>query len=272
MRWSLGWQSCRWPWSSASTRWSPWWWWVWRMLCADASRRFDEAHNEIRGLVNGRTNRFALLRTKRPQHVVGRVHVAGRPADPDAEPSERARAEAGHDVAQAVVPAVAATLPISNLAKSQVQIVVDDEQAVGGRSPAFDRLQGQQPAVVHEPGRKHEPRAAHRDRHQSRRGPQPETRDCLSHRARADVVPSELILPLGVAQPDNHSRRWIARCQAIGRHTEKLPAIGRQPWPFNSAQPAWSNRLGATPGRKTRPLSSGREGDGRVRCEGSLSV
>src|SRR5258708_27353799 len=102
------------------------------MLSTDASRFFGEANDDLSCLVDRRFDGFALLRTESRQHVVGRVHVAWRPANANTQATKRARAQARHDVAQAVVAAVAgtlATVPFADLAQRQVEILVDDEQA-----------------------------------------------------------------------------------------------------------------------------------------------
>jgi len=51
------------------------------------------------------------------------------------------------------VAAVAAALAFANFSKGQVQVVVDDEQACRGRSPAFHGFQDDLAAVVHVPPR-----------------------------------------------------------------------------------------------------------------------
>jgi hypothetical protein len=118
-------------------------------LSTDASRFFDEANNDIGCLVDCRIDRVALLRTEARQHVVGRVHTARWPANTDPQTTKRACSQPRDDVAQTVVPTVAATIPLAHLSKWQVEVVVDDEQTFGRRAPAFDRFEDDQPAVVH---------------------------------------------------------------------------------------------------------------------------
>src|ERR1700682_1083902 len=97
--WSTGWQRCRLSWRSPSMWWSPWQLWVWRTLSTDASRFFGEPNDEVHRLIDGRIDGFALRRAERRQHVVGRVHAAWRPANPDAQPTKRAGAQSRNDVA-----------------------------------------------------------------------------------------------------------------------------------------------------------------------------
>jgi len=187
-------------------------------LSTDAHRFFGEANNELSRLVDGRLDRFALLRTKAREYVVGRVHAAWRPANTDPQATKRARTQSRNDVAQTVVAAVAATVPLSNFSRWQVEVVVDDEQAFSRRTPALDRFEGDQPAVIHETRGQDKARAAHRDRDQAGRGPQAQARQSRRDRARADIVSGVLVLPLGVAQPDDNARSWISGGETIGGH------------------------------------------------------
>ena len=205
-------------WRSSSTWLSPWRSWVWRTLSTDAHRFFGEANNELSRLVDGRLDRFALLRTKGREYVVGRVHTAWRPANTDPQATKRARTQSRNDVAQTVVAAVAATVPLSNFSRWQVEVVVDDEQAFSRGAPALDCLQDNLPAIVHESIRQDKPRAAHRYGHQPGRSAQAQACNCLADRARPNIVSSALVVPLGVAQPDDNARSWISGGETIGGH------------------------------------------------------
>ena len=155
------------------------------------------------------------------QHVVGRVHATWGSANTDPQATEGAAAQARDDVAQAVVPAVAATLPGTRFAQRQVQIVVDDEQAFGRGTPALDGLQHELAAVIHEASGQHEARTAQRHGHQAWCRAQSHARDRFSDRARSDVVPRAQILPLGVPEPDDHPRRGIAGRELVRGHCEE---------------------------------------------------
>src|SRR5262249_31152553 len=77
---------------------------------------------QVGSAVHGRVDGLELVWPERGEHIVGRVDAAGRPANANAQPSERATSETLHDVAQAVVAAVAAALALAYLAEREIQV------------------------------------------------------------------------------------------------------------------------------------------------------
>src|SRR5437764_1312825 len=83
-------------------------------------------------------------------------------------------------------------------AEGQVEIVVDDQQAIPRGAPPFDGLQDKLTAVVHETGRQDEAGTAHGQRNESGDWPQPEALDGFGDCPGAQVVAGALVLPLGI--------------------------------------------------------------------------
>src|SRR5680860_432167 len=91
----------------------------------------DAGLHSVSGVGGDERQLGALDGREVPEHVVGRVHPAGRPADPDADPHVVAGAQRLADVAQTVVAALATPPLEAERAEGQVELVVHDEHVLG---------------------------------------------------------------------------------------------------------------------------------------------
>ena len=85
------------------------------------------------------------------------------------------------------------------------RVSTHDQQTLGGGAPALHCFQDDLAAVIHEADRQDKTRTTHRDGYKAGQRAQPQSRNRLADGARAEVVSCALVLPLGIAQPDNHS-------------------------------------------------------------------
>jgi hypothetical protein len=175
----------------------------------------DELNDQLCRARNRAVERRALLGSECAEHKVRRVHRARRSTDADPQAAEVTSAKSGNDVAQAVVAAVAAAFTLAHLAQGQIEIIVDDEQAVGGRSPALDRLHDELAAVVHEAERQDQARSTHGNRDEAGLWSQAKQLDGARDGAGTEVVACALVLTLCVAEPDDNARRRISRCELV---------------------------------------------------------